>query len=578
MKILLTTLNSKFVHSNLALRYLREVCAGEETVLREYSINDRVDLIAGDIFKIKADIIGLSCYIWNIAPTLELVSVLRQVSPRSTIVLGGPEVSYDPGKYLEHAGVDFVVYGEGEVSFASLVQYLKQPDGGLPLSDIKGIAYQGNKGPVVNPPQELIADLALIPSPYNRIDGLENKIAYVESSRGCPFNCQYCLSSTIQGVRFFPLERTKAELKRLVESGVKQVKFVDRTFNCQKKHALEVMSFLAEWNPEANFHFEIEGELLDEEILDFLKGVPAGLFQFEVGVQSTNPKTLQLIDRRTDLARLESNVRAVKAGGNIAQYLDLIAGLPGEDYQSFAQSFNEVYSWQPEKIQLGFLKLLKGSGIRKRSEAWGYKFMPNPPYTVLSNNWLSYEELLKLQVIEDLVDKYYNSGRFKQALGFMVGQYAGNPFAFFEDLAGYWEEQGYHRVAHKARVLYDHLLDFYLTRHTGEKIFTQLLKFDYLLWEKPTRFPAWLEDEKVPFFKQKVDSFFRQTLRKLMPQLSETPARELHKYFEVAAFQPAAAPYLGIPQLAEGEPLFLLFYYPGPLIRSAQPGFIPIVL
>ncbi|HEX3014910.1 MAG TPA: radical SAM protein, partial [Desulfobacteria bacterium] len=306
MKILLTTLNSKFIHANLALRYLRGMGAEEDILLREYTINDRLEVIAGDIFQLAADVIGFSCYIWNITETLELIDTLHQVSPETIIILGGPEVSYDPGEYLTRPGVDFVVFGEGEQTWRELLTVLrpevpKRVISRERLSQINGLAYRADGKPVINQPRELIKDLGTIPSPYLRLDGLENKIAYVESTRGCPFNCQYCLSSTFQGVRYFPLERTKQELKQLIAAGVTQVKFVDRTFNCNKQHALAIWRFLAAWHPAANFHFEISADLLDEEIISFLRQVPPGLFQFEIGVQSTNSQTLDSIRRKTNL-------------------------------------------------------------------------------------------------------------------------------------------------------------------------------------------------------------------------------------------------------------------------------------
>ncbi len=583
MKILLTTLNAKYVHSNLALRYLRAACPEEQVLIQEYTINDRLDVIAGDIYRTGASVVGFSCYIWNLAPTLELVGILRQVSPSVVIVLGGPEVSYDPAEYVKSEnGADVVVYGEGEETWRELITCLKgagfRLKGGPDLSRIEGIAYRSPGGPAVNPPRDLIRKLEAVPSPYAALDGLENKIAYIESTRGCPFNCQYCLSSTFQGVRYFPLERTKQELERLVGTGVRQIKFVDRTFNCSKVHAMDIMTFLSAWNPPANFHFEISADLLDEEMLGFLKGVPPGLFQFEVGVQSTNPVALELIQRRTDLALLKKNVRRISSGNNIMQLLDLIAGLPGEDYESFARSFNTVYSWGPDKLQLGFLKLLKGSGIRERSTEWGYKFTASPPYRVLANDILSYAQLLKLEVIEDMVEKFFNSGRFKHSLAYLTDRFQHGPFACFEELAGFWQERGYHRQAHSAQVLYELLLEFYHHRFSGgERLFVGLLKLDYLLWNKPVHIPAWFPLEDFPCLKERADTFFRSGLPQVLPQVKQVSRREMQRYFHLEPFAPEVLEYIGLLEVPGDTPC-LLFYYPGPLLKALRPGFMPVVI
>ena len=583
MKIVLAALNAKYIHSNLALRYLRGVCTGHEVSLREYSINDRLDLVAGELYKLGAEVIGLSCYIWNLSETLELADTLRQVCPESIIVLGGPEVSFDPGEYLANSScVDYVVYGEGEETFRELLDYLSLEPASRDkagLGRINGIAYRTGEGVCVNPPRALIRDLDSVPSPYLDFEGLENKIAYVESTRGCPFSCQYCLSSTFQGVRFFPLERTKRELEGLIEAGVTQVKFVDRTFNCNKDHAMQLWAFLAQWKPQANFHFEISADLLEQEELDFLGTVRPGLFQFEVGVQSTNLHTLELIERRTNLSRLAENVRSVARKGNILQLLDLIAGLPGEDYYSFAASFDEVYSWGPDKLQLGFLKLLKGAGIREKAAEWGYRFTTSPPYKVLGNNWLEYGELLRLQIIEDLVDKYFNSGRFVQSLAFLIAGFSG-PFSFFEALAGFWEDKGYHRQSHNAKVLFELLLEFYQSCYSeSDPVFAQLLQFDYLLWAKPPQRPAWFPESGLPGSLERGQAFLHSGLLRLLPQLAGVSRREINKYFCLEHFSREIIPFLEIDFIPDSEePLSLLFYYPGPLISAGRPGYIPVVI
>ncbi len=492
MKVILSTLNSKFIHSCLAIRYLQGYV--EDLIhidIKEYTINQNIDFIASDLYKLGPEIIGFSTYIWNLTETLKICKILKTVNPKIKIILGGPEVSFDGEKILEdNKFIDFIIYGEGEETFREFIK--KTIDGNEDYDDIEGLIYsQGNKI-IKNPPRPLIKDLNIIPSPYKNIgDEFENKIVYFESSRGCPFNCEFCLSSTIKGVRYFEINRVKEELNNLIEGKVRQVKFVDRTFNANKNYAMEIMSFIINKNPkDINFHFEVTAHLLDREMLNFLSGVKEGLFQFEVGVQSTNLDTIDAIGRTTDFEKLRDITKEIKSHKNIHQHLDLIAGLPYEGYDSFRKSFNDVYEIRPEKIQLGFLKLLKGSGLRKDQEKYGFKYLDEPPYEVLENDFIKFKEIIKLKTIEDLVERYYNEGYFEHALEFIVHNHYTSPFDFYEDFSYYWEFKNYHKVSNSRIRLYEILIEFY--KHKGFNnmvVFNELLRFDFIKNNKGSRIP-----------------------------------------------------------------------------------------
>ncbi len=495
MKVLITTLNSKFIHSSLSIRYLKSYCEDIPNIeIREYTINQNSDFITGELYKENPDIVAFSCYIWNVEKILEICERLKIVKPEIQIILGGPEVSYDGEELLKkHSYIDFIIYGEGEVTFRELIIELICEEKGF--NNIKGLVYR-EKGEILKTlPRPLIEDLDSIPSPYVNIDkGLKNKIVYYESSRGCPFNCQFCLSSTIKGVRFFSLERVKDDLDRLIDAQVRQVKFVDRTFNANKKYAMEIMNFIMDKDPEnINFHFEVTAHLLDKEILDFLSRAKEGLFQFEIGVQSTNTKTLNAIGRITDFNKLAQVVKKIKSYKNIHQHLDLIAGLPYENYESFKKSFNDVYVLEPDKLQLGFLKLLKGSGLRKNKDVYGLRFLDKPPYEVLETDYMTYDEILRLKTIEDLVEKFANENSFKNVIQYIITNYYDNPFDFFERFSFYWEERGYHRILHSRNKLYKILYEFYKEK-IGENmiVFNEILKFDYILNNKNANVPSYI--------------------------------------------------------------------------------------
>ena len=504
MKVIVTTLNSKFIHSNLAIRYLKafteDLCNIE---IEEYTINQHIDFIVSDLYKKKADIICFSTYIWNLNETLEICETLKIVNPNLKILLGGPEVSFDPEVVLENNDfIDYIIFGEGELTFKEFIEYKVM--GSNNYEGIKGLAYRNGDKIIKNENRDLIKDLNIIPSPYDNIGKeFENKIIYYESSRGCPFNCAFCLSSTIKGVRYFDIERVKKDLGSLIDGKVRQVKFVDRTFNANKEYAKEIMNYIMEKDPvDINFHFEVTAHLLDDDMLEFISKAKEGLFQFEIGVQSTNDKTIEAIGRTTDFEKLSEVTRRIKSFNNIHQHLDLIAGLPYEGYDSFKNSFNDVYNLKPEKLQLGFLKLLKGSKLRAEEDKYGFKYLDKPPYEILENDFISYEDILKLHNIEDLVEKYFNEDYFSNSLDYIIKNHYEDPFSFYEELLEYWQSRDYHKVSHSRDRLYDILKEFVHSHHYNDyEEFENLIKYDYIYNHTKKRLPGMLrlKEEKNNF-------------------------------------------------------------------------------
>lgn len=538
MKYLLSTLNSKFIHSNLAIRYLEKVAEDLVKIeLEEYTINQSTKYIASDIFKKNPDIVGFSTYIWNIEETLEICEILKLVKPNIKIFLGGPEVSFEGEKILgESKAIDYIIYGEGEDTFRDFILYLK---GNKDIENIDGIIYRKNGSIAKNKERELIRDLNIIPSPYEKIDSnLENKIIYYESSRGCPFNCKFCLSSTIKGVRFLDLERVKRDLDNLIDSRVGQVKFVDRTFNANKEYSKAILQHIIDRNPEnINFHFEVTAHLIEDSFLDFIKDVKPGLFQFEIGVQSTNEKTIKAIGRTTDFNRLKEVVTKIKGFQNIHQHLDLIIGLPYEDYKSFRNSFNDVYGIGVEKVQLGFLKLLKGSELRLNQAEHGYKYLDKPPYEILENNYLKYEEVLKLKAIEEMVEKYYDEGYFKNTVEYMIENYYASPFDFYEDLSVYWDKKGLDKVSHSRNKLYEILFEFIETREYDLAILENLIKYDYIVNNRSGNFSKKLN--KVSISQNIVHEILKmeEFLNELPQEYSNKATKKLLKNIEIERFK-----------------------------------------
>ncbi|MCC0653350.1 B12-binding domain-containing radical SAM protein [Clostridioides sp. ES-S-0005-03] len=543
MKILLTTLNSKFIHTNLAIRYLKEFVRNLlEVDMKEYTINNDLDYILKDIYKNEYDIILFSTYIWNIGDIVKLCDNLKKIRPNTKIALGGPEVSYDSYEAMKkYDFVDYILYGEGELIFRDLVLHLK---GKKEIKSVDGLVYRQGSEIIVNKPMELLQNLDEIPSPYENLNPkeYENRIVYYESSRGCPFNCQYCLSSTIPGLRYFSLDRIKRDLKALIDARVSQIKFIDRTFNANKKVAMEIMDFLMKNdNGYTTYHFEVTAYLIDDKMLEFLADCKEGLFQFEIGVQSTNEKTLDAVGRRDDFKKLSHVVQTVASYRNIHQHLDLIAGLPYEDYESFENSFNDVFNLGIEHLQLGFLKMIKGTGMRKVADEHGFKYKDYAPYEFLYNNYISYEETLKLKDIEDVLERYYNSKNFVLSMRYIIGKfYKQSPFKFFETFAKYFDENGYFDLAQGKNQLYKILLDFYNEKiNIDNDVFNDILKYDYISLGKTSNIPQFFNKLDVDDFKNRCHVFLQDNdnLSTYLPNFVDKPAKHIIKYVHFEPFK-----------------------------------------
>ncbi|ELC8360370.1 DUF4080 domain-containing protein [Clostridium perfringens] len=510
MKILLTAINSKYIHSNLAVRYLKAFTKDLDFQgdIKEFSINDRVENILEGIIEEKPDVVAFSCYIWNMEFVNRLAELIKLVDPNIEILYGGPEVSYEGKEFLENHEGEYVIVGEGEKTFREFVLY-KLGEG--KIEDIKGLNYKRD-GKVFENPKRHEMDMNELVFPYTYEEDINNKIVYYEASRGCPFKCKYCLSSVMHGVRFLDVERVKKELKYFMERGLKLVKFVDRTFNCNREYTVELLKYLSEQDTETRFHFEVAADLLTEEQIEILNNAPKGRFQLEVGVQTTNNEVLHNINRYITYENIKEKVLKVAAGKNVMQHLDLIAGLPGEDLESFKKSFNDVHAIRPDEIQLGFLKLLKGSSMREEAEKWGIVYSPYAPYEIIRSKDISYEELLLLKKVEAMVDKYYNSCKFNNVIKFFLNIYE-KPFDFYYDLAMFFEEKGNFKRSIGNVEYYKILLDFYLEKIGGEDegLFKEVLKFDYLCFNKKRWLPDFLVRTITKEDEQNIkDSFDRQ--------------------------------------------------------------------
>ena len=465
MKALLAAINAKYIHSNLGIysiyAYCRERGVSErELGLREYTINQNMEEIIGDIYEEKPDLLGFSCYIWNIEMVKKIACELRKVLPRCMIWYGGPEVSYNGEEVLcENKWADGVMEGEGERSFFEVFCCFRKEGRAGDYGKIKGLVWRKGEQIVKTEPRDRgkLDDIAF---PYQNMKDFQNRIVYYETSRGCPYGCSYCLSSVEKQVQFRSMELVKKELQFFLDNKVPQVKFVDRTFNCNAAHTMEIWKYIHEHdNQVTNFHFELSADILTEEEISFVRGFRPGLVQFEIGVQTTNIRTLKAIHRQTNLKQLKENVAKIRAGRNIHQHLDLIAGLPYEALDSFHNSFNDVYAMQPDQLQVGFLKVLKGSPLRERAEEFGIVYQSVPPYEVLYNRWISYEELRELKLVEEMVERYYNSMQFQAVLSYLVPQ-AGDAFAFYSMLGEYFKKKGYFGLQQSRLQNYEILYEF----------------------------------------------------------------------------------------------------------------------
>ena len=522
-KILLVGINSQYVHLNIAVRTLKkfvESNSDEKIEIYETNINNQLLNIIKDIFEKQPDVVIFSTYIWNKEYVFDITCELKKILPNVKIVLGGPEVSYKWEKIMiKNPQIDYLLIGEGE---KVLLNFLTQD-----IKKAKGVVYREGENIKYNGNEPLIENLDIIPFPYEK-EELEDttKIFYYESSRGCPFNCSYCMSSIDKSVRYYSLERTKEDLKRFIDSPIRLLKFVDRTFNLKKERYIEIWKFLLENYKEGKtYHFEINANIFDDETLDFLTTIPTGYFQFEIGVQTIDKQAMESIGRVNFLEKLKHNVGRINR--NIHLHLDLIAGLPYDTYEKFEKSFNYVYDLKPEMIQLGFLKLLKGTKLYDEIEKYGYKYFSKPPYEVFSNDFISFDKILKLKNIEKLLDYYYNSEKFDKSVEWIIKNYYNlNAFKFFEDISSYYEERNYLKVNHKDIAIFNFLYDFYKEKEFPQvERFVEYLKFDYLKNGKVGFYPEWIDNEK--------DSEFYDTLIK---NRNYRTVREGHKNSELMRF------------------------------------------
>lgn len=518
MKFLLTAINAKYIHSNPAV-YSLKAYAGEEFKefidIAEYTINQRMEEILAGIYEKKPDVIAFSCYIWNWEIVQQLIEEIPKIMPEIPIWLGGPEVSFDGENILKkYPQLTGIMTGEGEETFKELLNYYVNRNG--EPGNIAGIVLKEGKTK-----ERELTDISKLPFLYEDTEKFQNRIIYYESSRGCPYRCSYCLSSIDKKVRFRGIETVKRELQFFLDQKVPQVKFIDRTFNCSHEHALAVWRYLLENdNGITNFHFEIEGDILTEEEINILNRMRPGLVQLEIGVQSTNPETLKEINRFTDFSRLKKVVERIREGKNIHQHLDLIAGLPFEDYNRFIRSFNDVYSLRPNQLQLGFLKVLQGSPMYDKAEEYGIRYMNKPPYEVLCTKWLSYQEVLYLKRIEEMVEMYYNSNQFTHMLSVLELSFA-HPFAMYEKLADFYRENGYFLNSPSRAYRYEALLHFAcMADGEKEELYKELLTFDIYLRENM---------KSRPSFSKELQSEEKKRIREFYAREEEKP-RYLKEY------------------------------------------------
>lgn len=497
MKILLTAINAKYIHSNLAVYSLQAYAEaqGHKIERAEYTINNQLDDILEKIYCQKPDVLIFSCYIWNIEYVRELAAEFHKLRPEVPIWVGGPEVSFETERFLkENPAITGIMMGEGERTLTELCTSFEQESS---LEKIDGISYRRGDGTVAVQPLHSLLPMDELPFCYANLQDFEHRIIYYESSRGCPFSCSYCLSSVDKKLRFRSLPLVYRELQFFIDAKVPQVKFVDRTFNCRHEHAMGIWNYIKEHdNGITNFHFEISADLLREDELELISDMRPGLIQLEIGVQSTNGATIREIHRTMRLEDVYRAVNRVKAGKNIHQHLDLIAGLPYEDYDTFHRSFNDVYRMKPDQLQLGFLKVLKGSLMEKEAEKYGIMHKEKEPYEVLSTNWLSYKEVLRLKMAESMVEVYYNSGQFQNTLEYLVPQFA-DAFTFYEKLGAFYEKKGYSEISHSRMRRYEILLEF-LSEETDldADVAAQHMLYDLYLREKLKKRPSFAADQK----------------------------------------------------------------------------------
>lgn len=546
MKVLLTAVNAKYIHSNLAIYSMKAYaekkgCWGAEIQLAEYTINQQQDGILRKIYEKKPDVLCFSCYIWNISFIKELIQDLKKILPETRIWVGGPEVSYDAERFLkEMPQVTGVMCGEGEATFLEVVksyaQWENQEQEPEMLDNIPGIVYRKGQELIVTGNRDIL-DMDELVFPYENLSLFEHKIIYYESSRGCPFSCSYCLSSIDKKLRFRSLSLVKEELQFFLDNKVPQVKFVDRTFNCKKEHAMEIWKYLKEHdNGVTNFHFEIAADLLSENEIALISTMRPGLIQLEIGVQSTNEKTLEEIRRKTSFSEICKKVQAVAAGENVHQHLDLIAGLPYEDYESFKKSFCDVYALKPQQLQLGFLKVLKGAYMQEMAEAYGCVYKSKEPYEVLKTRWLTYGEISRLKGVEEMTEVYYNSGQFSYTLEALEKEFP-DAFTMYEAFADFYEEKGYFAVSHARISRYEILREFLQEKEIQNlEFYDELMVLDLYARENLKTRPSWAMDLK-PYKKQMQEFYTKEEEQPgILKDYQGYQARQMEKMTHLEVF------------------------------------------
>ena len=546
MKVLLAAINAKYIHSNLAVYSLRANLGKykENVQLKEYTINHQKEDVIQDIYKEQPDVLAISCYIWNIDFIQGILEDIKKVLPKTDIWLGGPEVSYLSEQFLkENPWVKGIVRGEGEVTFCELVS--SYVDKEKKLSDICGLTYV-SKGEIHSNLDRALSNLDDLTFAYEDLSDFENRIIYYESSRGCPYSCAYCLSSVDKSVRFRSLDLVEKELLFFINHKVPQVKFVDRTFNCSHNHAMGIFQIIKKHdNGITNFHFEISADILNEEELAFLSTLRPGLVQLEIGVQSVNEQTISAIHRKTRFEKLKKNVLFIKEKGNIHQHLDLIAGLPYEGYESFAHSFNAVYDMRPEQLQLGFLKVLKGAYMYDVQEKYGIVYSSKPPYEVLQTNWLSFDEIIRLKQVEEVVEVYYNSMQFVRTMEFLLPFFE-NAFSMYECLGDYYEEKGLFELSHSRMARYEILLNFVQEKLKPERpeaqqeiiisCLEECLLYDLYLRENLKNRPQWADSQDR--YKDDIRQFYKKEAveKSYLKDYEKTEEKQLYRMTHLEVF------------------------------------------
>lgn len=539
MQVLLTAINSKYIHTGLGIRYVGEYAKenGHKVDLLEETINSPILAVLEKIMEHKADVFGFSVHIWNKPFVFKLISMLHKLRPEAKIVVGGPEVAFDAERiFTELPVIDYIIQGEGELVFTALLNSLEN-NGAVP----QHIAYVKNGKVELNGGITVVEDLSILPFPYPDLVKINNehKIVYYECTRGCPFNCAYCLSGISRQVRKRPLELVLRDLDRFIAAGVSLVKFVDRTYNLDEKYFLPMLQHLAAADTDATFHLEIKADILTDKVLDFLATVPKGRFQMEIGIQSTHQETLKAINRQDNWERLASNVRRLLSLGNMHIHVDLIAGLPYENLPTFAKSFNDVYGLEADMLQLGFLKVLPGTQMRKETEKHGLLYMDEPPYEILATKYMPYADMQFLKRLENVLDQTGNSGSFKHILKMLISKNGGDAFAFYKELTCWWVDNGFYPQTHNAKgtaeIIYKYIKGHYSVAEAS--VLLEILRYDVFI-SVPGWKPVWLAWNTEAIF-EKVSDFWRneELVRRYIPEYKFSSWRQIHKNYPVELFK-----------------------------------------